>query len=183
MRILSIAAASVIGLAAAAGLAAAPAHAAPASLADYGKFTPIPAAHEQADPAVDYRVIFDVSQGSKAPDAVSPGLDRAARLVNILAAAGVPAEKRHLVVVVHGPATDAIASDAAYAERHDGMTNPNTPLIEALQAAGVSIRVCGQAMLARKLTPETLADGVQVDLAALMTVVHTQLQGYALVSN
>lgn len=162
---------------------AAPALAETSAIPDYGRFTPIPAAHEQPDPAIDYKVIFDVSQGAKAADAVSPGLDRAARLVNMLAAGGVPAEKRHLVVVVHGPATDAIASDAAYAERHDGMKNPNTPLIAALRDAGVSIRVCGQAMLARKLTPETLADGVQIDLAALMTVAHTQLQGYALVSN
>jgi intracellular sulfur oxidation DsrE/DsrF family protein len=81
---------------------------------------------------------------------------------------------------VHGAATDSVAGDAAYAARHEGLKNPNTPLIAALQAAGVSVRICGQSMLGAKLAPADLAPGVEVDLAALMAVAHLQFQGYAL---
>ncbi len=106
-----------------------------------------------------------------------------ARLVNMLAAGGVPAGKRHIVTVVHGPATDAVVSDAAYAARHNGQKNPNTAMIAALQAAGVSVRICGQAMTGQKIAETELVRGVQLDLAALMTVTNLQFQGYALVAD
>lgn len=149
----------------------------------FGKFTPLPQAHEQPKPATDYKVVFDISEGAKSPDQPNPGLDRAARLVNMLAAGGVPAGKRHIVTVVHGPATDAMVSDAAYAARHNGQKNPNTAMIAALQAAGVSVRICGQAMTGQKIAETELARGVQLDLAALMTVTNLQFQGYALVAD
>lgn len=164
-------------------LAAGPAAAQTAAIPAYGKFWLLPDAHEQPDPARDYKVVFDISGAPKSPDKVSPGLDRVARFVNLLTAGGVPDDKRHIVLVVHGGATDSVATDAAYAKRHDGATNPNTPLIEALQAAGVSLRICGQAMTGSKLTPADLAPGVQVDLAALMTVTHLQFDGYAIIAN
>jgi intracellular sulfur oxidation DsrE/DsrF family protein len=126
-------------------------------------------------------VVFDVSEGAKSPDQVNPGLDRAARLANMLAAGGVTAGKRHIVAVVHGAATDAVVSDTAYAARHSGQKNPNTALIAALQAGGVSVRICGQAMTGQKIAAPDLAPGVQLDLAALMTVTNLQFQGYALV--
>lgn len=154
-----------------------------AAIPAYGKFWLLPDAHEQPDPARDYKVVFDISGAPKAPDKVSPGLDRVARFVNLLTAGGVPDDKRHIVLVVHGGATDSVATDAVYAKRHEGMKNPNTPLIEALQAAGVGLRICGQAMTGSKLSPADLAPGVQVDLAALMTVTHLQFDGYAIIAD
>ena len=162
---------------------AGPASAQEAAIASFGAFTPLPQAQEQPDPTRDYKVVFDISGAAKTVDQVNPGLDRVARLVNMLAAGGVPAEKRRIALVVHGGATDSVASDAAYAKRHEGRKNPNTALIAALQAAGVSVRICGQAMNARGFQPADLAPGVQVDLAALMTTTHLQLDGYALVVN
>ena len=149
----------------------------------YGKFTPLPQAHEQANATTDYKVVMDASQGAKTPDAVNPGLDRMARLANILSAGGARRDHLHLAVVVHGSATDSVVTDEIYAKRHDGQKNPNTPLLAALQAAGVSVRICGQSMVGNKLAPQDLAPGVQVDVAALMTVTNLQLAGYALVVN
>ncbi|WP_374569918.1 DsrE family protein [Phenylobacterium sp.] len=154
-----------------------------AAIPGYGSVAPLPDAREQPDAGRDYKAVFDISGAPKAPDKVTPGLDRAARLVNILTAGGVPADKRHIALVVHGGATDAVTTDEVYAKRHDGLKNPNTALIAALQAAGVSVRICGQSMHGRGYTPADLAPGVQVDLAALMTVTHLQLDGYALIVN
>lgn len=153
------------------------------AVAGYGKFTALPQAHEQPVASTDYKVVFDISEGAKAPDQVNPGLDRAARLVNMLAAGGVAPSKRHIVTVVHGAATDTMVSDTVYAARHGGQKNPNTPLIAALQAAGVSVRICGQAMTGQKIAQTDLAPGVQLDLAALMTVTNLQFQGYAYVAD
>lgn len=151
--------------------------------AAFGNFTPLPQAHEQADATLEYKVVFDISQAAKSPDQVNPGLDRAARLTNMLAAGGVSARKRHVVTIVHGPAADAVVSDAAYAARHDGAKNPNSALIAALQAMGVSVRICGQAMTGQHIAATELAQGVQLDLAALVTVTNFQLKGYALIVN
>ena len=155
----------------------------PMAVPGFGKFVALPQASEQPNPTTDYKVVFDISEGARAPDQANPGLDRAARLVNMLAVNGVAASHRHIVTVVHGQATDAVTSDAAYGARHDGVKNPNSALITQLQAAGVSVRICGQAMTGQKIKPSDLAPGVQVDLAALMTVTHLQFQGYALVAD
>ncbi|MGZ9098417.1 MAG: DsrE family protein [Brevundimonas sp.] len=148
----------------------------------YGGFTPLPEAGEQ--PVADrvYKVIFDVSQGG-ADDASNRGLDRVARMVNILAAGGVDADHREVVVVVHGAATLSVLSDAAWAARGKGAANPNSALIRALIAAGVQVRICGQAMIGNRVADDDLAPGVAVDLAALMTVVHLQQAGYALIAD
>ncbi len=148
----------------------------------YGAFTPLPQAGEQPDPQRDYRVIVDLTQGGP-DDKPLKGLERVARLTNMLAANGVPAERRKIVVVMHGGASLASLSDAAWAARGKGETNLNSALVRALTAAGVQVRLCGQSMVANGLTEADLEPGVQVDLAALMTVIHHQQAGYALIMN
>lgn len=75
----------VIALSLAASLAASPSFA--QAVSGFGGFKPLPEAGEQPDPSRIYRVIFDVSQGG-ADDRPLKGLDRVARLVNMLAAGG-----------------------------------------------------------------------------------------------
>ena len=170
----------VIALSLAASLAASPSFA--QAVSGFGGFKPLPEAGEQPDPSRIYRVIFDVSQGG-ADDRPLKGLDRVARLVNMLAAGGVDADHRQIVVVLHGAATPAVLSDAAWTARGKGDANPNSALIRALIAAGVQVRLCGQAMAGNGITQADLEPGVSVDLAALMTVIHLQQAGYALVVN
>lgn len=148
----------------------------------YGGFTPLPEAGEQPDPNRVYKVVFDVSQGGP-DDGSNRGLDRVARLINMLAAGGVDTDHRQVVVVVHGAATLSVLSDPAWAARGKGAANPNSALIRALIAAGVEVRICGQAMVGNRVVEEDLAPGVIVDLAALMTVVHHQQAGYALIAH
>ena len=172
---------SVIAAAAALAFAATTAHAEPRPVPDYGAFAPVPEGKERPDPARDYKVIFEVSEG--AHDATKPlmGLQRVARLVNLLGAEGVPAAHRHVVAVLDGEATEAIMTDKAFAARHSGASNPNVKLIDELRAAGVSVRVCGQAMAGHKITPDQVIPGVEIDLSALTTVANKQLEGYALI--
>ena len=133
---------------------------------------------EVPDPGLDYRVLFDLQSAAPAsgPD---PRLQTVARYLNSLAEYGVPPLRRHLVVLVHGAATPLVLNDAAYAAHGGAHANPNTRLIARMYAAGVQFRVCGQAMLARHLTPAQLLPGVQMDLWALSTIANLQLHGYA----
>ncbi|OYX81600.1 MAG: hypothetical protein B7Y85_01125 [Brevundimonas sp. 32-68-21] len=117
------------------------------------------------------------------PEEAGEQPDRVARLTNMLAAGGVDADHRQIVVVLHGAATTAVLSDAAWAARGKGDANLNSALIRALLAAGVQVRLCGQAMAGHGVTEAELEPGVTVDLAALMTVIHHQQAGYALIVN
>ena len=146
----------------------------------HGAFTALPNAGEQPDAGRDYKVILDVAQGGP-DDKPLKSLDRVARLTNLLEAGGVTGERRKIVAVLHGGATLATLSDAAWAARGKGPVNPNSALIRALLAAGVQVRLCGQSMVANGLTPADLEPGVQVDTAAMMTVIHHQQAGYALI--
>lgn len=170
----------LLALSLAASLAASPSFA--QAVSGFGGFKPLPEAGEQPDPSRVYRVIFDVSQDGP-DDKPLKGLDRVARLANMLAAGGVDADHRQIVVVLHGAATLAVLSDAAWAARGKGDANPNSALLRALLAAGVQVRLCGQAMAGNSVTDAELEPGVTVDLAALMTVIHHQQAGYALIVN
>lgn len=164
-----------------AAAAASPA-AAQAVSGGYGGFTALPAAGEQPVAGREYRVIMDLTQGGP-DDKPLKVLERVARLVNILDAGGVDQQHRKIVVVMHGGSTLSTLTDAAWAARGKGDVNPNSELIRNLAAAGVQLRLCGQSMVANGLTPADLNPAVQVDVAALMTVIHHQQQGYALVIN
>jgi hypothetical protein len=166
-----------LSIAAAAGAAAAQSPAVPG----YGAVASVPGAQEQPDPRREYKVVFDVSKGAAEAGKPAAGLERVARFVNMLAAGGVDVDKRRIVAVLHGPATEAVMTDAAYGRRHGGAKNPNGPLIAALERAGVDVRVCGQALAGQKIARDEVLPAVQVDLAALMTVTHLQFAGYALV--
>ncbi len=158
-----------------------PAGASAQAVAGFGGFTALPQARERGDPTLDYKALYVVQDGAKMKaTGVNLGLDRAAKLANMLAADGVPAERRHIAVVVLHDATEAVLSDAAYSARHMGEKNPDAPVVAALIAGGVSVRICGQAMAAKGVKPEELAPGVQLDISALMTSANLQLRGYVL---
>jgi intracellular sulfur oxidation DsrE/DsrF family protein len=74
-------------------------------------------------------------------------------------------------------------SEAAFATRFSGETNPNAELIRQLTAAGVSVRLCGQSMAANGFAREELNPGVRVDVAAITTIATLQLKGYAVIQD
>lgn len=150
---------------------------------DYGKFAEIADPFEAVDPSLRYRIVFDVSQPARKADEVHQGLERVARIVNLLAHHGAALQAGDIVVTLHGPAARFALSEAAFAKRFEGETNPNAELIRQLTAAGVSVRLCGQSMAANKFAQEELNPDVRVDVSAITTIATLQLKGYAVIQD
>ena len=144
----------------------------------YGVVTPVENAGERPDPSLDYKVVLNATKAGAA-DAPPLFLDKAAKVANLLAQSGVPANHRHVVVILQGAATNAVLNDKGLKARGQSR-NPSADLIDKLNAAGVSVRVCGQALAQAKIARDEVRAGVQVDLSALTTVSGLQLRGYAL---
>jgi intracellular sulfur oxidation DsrE/DsrF family protein len=139
-------------------------------------------ARERPDPALRYRVVFEISAAGQ-PGKVHSGLDKVARFLNLLAVEGIRPAKGDIVAVVHGPAASSFLTQAAYAKRNAGSVNANLALIERLRDAGVVVSVCSQALAAQKITTEEVAKGVRVDVSALTTLANLQLRGFALIAD
>jgi intracellular sulfur oxidation DsrE/DsrF family protein len=145
----------------------------------YGEVIPVENAAEKPDPTVDYKVVLNATKGGPTADAPPVFLDKAAKVANLLAQSGVPAEHRHIVVILQGAATTAVLNEKGLKAR--GLArNPSTDLIAKLNKAGVSVRVCGQALAVAKIARDEVMPGVQVDLSALTTVAALQGRGYSL---
>lgn len=164
-------------LAIAATLMVAPAQAQQLPVPEVTAARDVPGAQELPDPSMEYKVLFMVGAAPKPTD-VNPTLQAAARYVNTLAKYGVPAEKRKIVVMIHG-GIDMILKNDAYKTRHEGQDNPNVAMIQALAKAGVSVRVCGQAVVGMKLDRATILPEVQIDLWAMTSAINLALKGYA----
>lgn len=147
----------------------------------YGRTYPTEGAAQRPDPNLDYRVVFNITIGTADPAKPNRSLEAVARFLNLLAADGVRPAPGHVVAIVHGPATPAIANNDAYARKTGHATNPNLPLIERLRSAGVTIAVCGQAVHGHAIAASELAPGVQIDVSAVTTLANLQLRGWALI--
>jgi intracellular sulfur oxidation DsrE/DsrF family protein len=149
----------------------------------YGAFSMVPDPFLKPDPALRYKVVFDVSQAPRTPGEVHQGLERVARMVNLLGAYGVRIQPGDIVITLHGQAAKTVLTPAAFAKRYNGAANPDAKLLEQLAAAGVSIRLCGQSMMGQGFTRDELNPVVKVDVAAITTMATLQLQGYAVIQD
>jgi intracellular sulfur oxidation DsrE/DsrF family protein len=140
--------------------------------------TDIPGAHELPDPGIVYKVVFDIAKAAPKIDEVNPGLISIARYLNTLAKNGVPADHRKIVVVFHQGGTEMILNSAAFKARNDGHDNPNIAMIRNMKKAGVDFRVCGQAVLGKKIETDTILPEIELDLWALTTITNLELRGY-----
>lgn len=144
---------------------------------DYGRSAAVEESDFQLPADHDYRVVWEITGYGDGPDGVNRNIDRVARFLNLHAKNGVPAEKMHLAVVVHGAALASMTHDEAY-QQLNGMDNPSLALVERLGAAGVQLYVCGQSMAFRGWGKDMLANPVKLAPSA-MTMMHLlQSQGY-----
>lgn len=133
-------------------------------------------AKERPDPDTNYKVVFSV--GAKVADnEVHPMLKSIGLYLNTLANNGVPAKNRHLAAVFHQGGGDAVLLNDVYKARHK-VDNPNIAVLKELHDAGVDLRVCGQGLMSKNLTPAQVLPGVQADLWAMVTMVNLQSRGY-----
>lgn len=141
----------------------------------------VPGAKEMPNTSIVHKVVFDMGTANPKPNEPHPLLQAVARYVNTLAKTGVPAANRKVAVVFHQGATDYVLKNDVYKARHEGQDNPNEALMQAMVKAGVDMRLCGQASLARKVEPADMQPGIQRDLWALTTIIALVQQGYVLV--
>lgn len=150
----------------------------PEPIPNVGRMVDIPGAHETPDPALDYKIVFDLNSTSDTVDDVNPGLTTIAALVNTFAHYGVSSTHRHFVAIFHGPTVDLVMNDATYRKSHAGHANPNSKVMEELTAAGVQLVVCGQSALQHHIDLKTIQPEVQLNFSATVTLMNLQTQGY-----
>lgn len=138
----------------------------------------VPGAKNMPDPKLTYKVLFDMTAAPATPAEINPMLQTAARYLNTLARAGVPAEHRRIAIIIHQGGTPAVLKNAEYKARNHGVDNPNIPIMQALAKAGVELHVCGQGVLSNKIDPKDIQPEVQLDLWALTTIVDFEQRGY-----
>ncbi|MGN6619543.1 MAG: DsrE family protein [Sphingomonas sp.] len=145
----------------------------------YGKIHYLPEGAYKPRPDQTYKIVFSLTQASKSPDAVNPGLDHVARTVNLYAAAGVPLDHLKFVAIAYGAATPLALDNAQYRAAYK-VDNPNLPLIAELKRAGVDVAVCGQAVAEHGFQYEWIDKGVTLALSALTTITDLEHDGYVL---
>jgi intracellular sulfur oxidation DsrE/DsrF family protein len=155
----------------------------PRLVPDFGAYVDVTDPFQQPDPTLRYKVVFSVSQPARTPGAVHQGLERVARMVNLLGHYGVKLQPGDIVVTLHGPAAKSALTAAAFAKRYNGEANPNAELIKQLTAAGVSVRLCGQSMMGAGFARNEINPDVKVDVAAITTMATLQLRGYAIITD
>jgi hypothetical protein len=129
------------------------------------------------------RAVYDITGFARPAEAVK-GVDRAATLLNLYGAYGVPADSVRICLIFHGDATTAVLRDEAYSEvvdTPDVTSNPNRPVFKKLRAQGVQIQVCGQALAHRNYARKDVAPEVDVAASAITTLINKQAEGYAFV--
>jgi intracellular sulfur oxidation DsrE/DsrF family protein len=148
---------------------------------EYSGVVPVKDPTEIPDPKIDYKLLFELTANN--PDSVAKednyGLVEVARIINLHAASGIPANKIIPVIVVHAKALHAFATNRFYRD-HYKMDNPNLKLISELKNIGAKFIACGQAMNFLNVKKEDLLDEVKVSLTAQTVKSSYQLKGYVL---
>jgi intracellular sulfur oxidation DsrE/DsrF family protein len=146
---------------------------------NYGPVVPVPGATAEPQQGLRYKVVFNVTAGAPGDGRVSPDLAAVARFVNLLALSGMEPQDADIVAVVHAAATPAVISDPHFRARF-GASNPDAELIRQLEANGVEVVVCGQAVAGAGFPLEAVLEPVEVSISAMTELAQRQLQGYAL---
>ena len=133
----------------------------------------------QPDTEIRYNIVIDLKTNQPEKEAVNAGLNNVARMMNLHGLGGVSKENMSVSVVVHGLATETILTNEGY-RRKNGLDNPNIPLIEALEAAGAEVIVCGQSLLGRGFPQSEVNGDVEIALSMLTAVTERQHKGYHL---
>jgi intracellular sulfur oxidation DsrE/DsrF family protein len=170
---------SLIAAVAFAALAVAPASAqtGEALLKSMASYTPVKNLSFPVPASDIYKAVWDISAGTEKPTDIDPRFKNVANFLVMAEEAGVPRSNIKLAMVVHGNSAKNLLQNDAY-KAITGTDNPNIPLLEALNAAGVQIIICGQSIPNRKLPADKLLPFVKVSLSAAFAHVTLHSQGY-----
>lgn len=144
---------------------------------------PVQQIDEKPDPSMQYKLLFELTgfalkdQDSTAKTDINLALGEIARQINLHEANGIPRKNIDFVIVIHASAMYCFLTNEKYKKKY-GIDNPNIPLIKELQAYGVKMLVCGQAMTFFNLETEDLVPGIKQVLTAQTVISSYQLKGY-----
>ena len=152
-----------------------------ALLRSEGRFKPIAKPGHAAPKSLVYKVSWDVTVGPEKPDSITSGFRVPANFLMMTDTSGIPRNNVHLAIIVHGTATKSLLQNEAY-KAATGVDNPNIALLEALNAAGVQVIVCGQALINRNVPREKLLPFVKVSISATLARAVLGAQGYTIMA-
>ena len=145
---------------------------------NYGGIFEVPDAVEKPNPDLDYKIVIELATGSEKPGEFNASLNNIARMINLHAVGGVPKEKLHVVVAIHGEASYSVLNNDAYQHKYK-TSNPNLNLYKELSDAGVTFFICGQSLIAREIDRTKMVPEVKIATSMLTTLTTHQLMGYA----
>lgn len=125
-----------------------------------------------------YKIVWDVNVGAEKPEGIPDGFRRPAGFLMQTDDNGVPRRNVHLAIIVYGTAARSLMTNAGY-RAQTGTDNASIPLLQALNAAGVRIIVCGEALLGRNIPRDQLLPFVEVATTATLARATLAMQGYA----
>ncbi len=125
-----------------------------------------------------YKVAWDVTVGPVKPEDAVADYAVPANFLVMAAQEGLDRKNVHLAIIVHGAATQSLLNNAAY-RAATGKDNASVAILQALDAAGVQVIVCGQALVNRKVPRDQLLPFVTVSTSATIARATLAMQGYA----
>ncbi len=141
-------------------------------------FAQVPGLSFTADKNLLYKVVIEIDKSDTGSAEISQSLEIASRFVNLLAVDGISQDKRSIVIIFHNAGSYCIQKKEAY-QRKYGRPNPNLQVLDELTKAGVTMMVCGQSIVKRKLLPDELLPQVKIATSYMTAFVTHQLKGYA----
>lgn len=142
-----------------------------------GGVLPVDPSAEVPSVTAVHKVLVDVDNDASSRRGINARLNTAAKILNLYAMAGVPANKVHMVILFYGEGVNLALSDEAYREKYH-RSNPNTALLTQLRHADVKMVACGQALGHQSFTLADVHPGVKLALSALTAREELQAAGY-----
>ncbi|WP_340198501.1 DsrE family protein [Ascidiimonas sp. W6] len=149
-------------------------------ISQYGAVYEVETIDFKTDTTNVLKVVFDVDRTYENQSAPNPLIETAARFLNLHVRNGFPKENLQVALVIHGKASSAILSNEKYEQKFQ-ISNPNAPLIKALDAAGVKIILCGQTAAHRNISKSDTLPEVQWALSAMTALIQLQNNNYRLI--
>ncbi|MBO6527803.1 DsrE family protein [Erythrobacter sp.] len=143
---------------------------------DFGPHAPVEGVGELTA-GTAFKHSFDVSEAASEGKG-NRHIERAARFINMHAAAGVDPHDIEVAVVVHGGASLDLLGEAAWEAQGKSGVNASHALVRDLLDEGVRMILCGQSAAAHGIAQADLIPGVEIALSAMTAHALLQRAGY-----
>ncbi|MGC1205192.1 MAG: DsrE family protein [Flavobacteriaceae bacterium] len=144
---------------------------------DFGETFKVENPEIKTDTNATLKVIFDVSKSPEDKTQINSYLVTAARFLNMHADAGMKPSQLKVAITVHGAAWKDMLNDAVYLKKYN-YKNPNSELLNQLNAAGVDIIMCGQTANSRNVSKSDVNTNVKFALSAMTALLQYQNNNY-----